>query len=130
MFTLEQVKTIHSQVKSGADFPQYVQNLKAIGLAKYHLFVADGHGEYVGTEGATLTSPATDALLTITPTGSAEQLTQALAMHQQGHTDYSTFRRQAAEAGVEKWTVDAHALTCIYYDQQGNALVTEAIPLP
>lgn len=130
MFTLEQIKAIHSQVKTGADFPQYVQNLKAIGLAHYDLFVADGHAEYVATTGERLTSLASYAPLPVAALGQASELAHALLIHQQGQTDYPTFCRQAAEAGVEKWTVDALALTCSYYDRQGQVLATEIIPLP
>ncbi len=28
MFTVEQIKTAHSKVKSGADFPAYIQDIK------------------------------------------------------------------------------------------------------
>lgn len=31
MFTIEQIKTAHSQVKSGADFPAYIQEIKKLG---------------------------------------------------------------------------------------------------
>jgi hypothetical protein len=30
MFTLEQIKQAHSQVKSGADFPRYIQTIKIL----------------------------------------------------------------------------------------------------
>ena len=32
MFTVEQIKAAHSKVKSGADFPAYIQEIKALGL--------------------------------------------------------------------------------------------------
>ena len=32
MFTLEQIKLAHSKVKSGADFPAYIKELKALGV--------------------------------------------------------------------------------------------------
>jgi len=50
-------------------------------------------------------------------------------MHQQGKTDYATFCQDAADAGVEKWTVDMREMTCTYYDKAGNNLVTETIPV-
>jgi uncharacterized protein YbcV (DUF1398 family) len=31
MFTLEQIKQAHSKVKSGADFPKYIQEIKILG---------------------------------------------------------------------------------------------------
>ena len=32
MFTIEQIKNAHAKVKSGADFPTYVQNLIKLGV--------------------------------------------------------------------------------------------------
>lgn len=130
MFTLDQIKAIHARVKSGADFPQYAQDLKQLGLHYYDYYVADGHCRYVGQDGFTLAAPPSTEFLPVAAQGSAAQLTQALAIHQQGQTDYPTFCRQVAEAGVEKWTVDLQQMTCTYYDQQGTALVAEAIPAP
>ncbi len=130
MFTLDQIKTIHGRVKSGADFPQYVQDLNQLGMQYYDYYVADGHHRYVGHDGFTLTSPPANEPLPVAAQGSAAQLTQALTIHQRGQTDYPTFCRQAAEAGVEKWTVDMQHLTYTYYDRQGNVLVAEAIPEP
>ncbi|NML65468.1 DUF1398 family protein [Hymenobacter sp. RP-2-7] len=130
MFTLDQIKAIHSRVKSGADFPQYVQELKALGVLRYDLYVADGHAEYVGPQGYSLASAPGPNCLTIAASGSPAQLTQALGNHQQGLTDYPTFCHQAAEAGVEKWTINILEMTCTYYDRQAMELLVERIPLP
>lgn len=32
MFTIEQIKEAHSKVKSGADFPNYIQDLIILGV--------------------------------------------------------------------------------------------------
>lgn len=129
MFTLAQVRAAHANVKSGTDFPQYAQILKQLGVIFYDLFVADGHAQYVGEGDFTLTSaPASAPLLRIAETGSPALLKQALAIHQQGQTDYRTFCQQAAAAGVEKWTVHTGLMTCTYYDRQGQPLVVEEIP--
>jgi len=42
MFTLEQIKVAHAKVKSGADFPAYILELKLIGLLSHTQFVTDG----------------------------------------------------------------------------------------
>jgi hypothetical protein len=39
MFTLQQINASHAQVKSGADFPRHVQNLKQLGLVSYDHYV-------------------------------------------------------------------------------------------
>ncbi|OZI06577.1 phage envelope protein [Siphonobacter sp. BAB-5385] len=128
MFTLDQIHEIHSNVKSGADFPQYVQELKALGVNYYDLYVADGRAVYTGANGFQLSSEAQYPALPISEESSIDQLKHALLIHQQGQTDYLTFCQQAAQAGVEKWTTHMLDLTVVYYDPAGNPLVTEAIP--
>ena len=39
MFTVEQIKVAHSKVKSGADFPAYIQDIKKLGVTFYETFV-------------------------------------------------------------------------------------------
>ena len=46
MFTAEQIKAAHSKVKSGADFPSYIQEIKALGVTHYEAYVTDGHIDY------------------------------------------------------------------------------------
>ena len=41
MFTLEQIKSAHSKVKSGADFPNYVQDIIKLGVIFYETHVSD-----------------------------------------------------------------------------------------
>ena len=35
MFTVEQIKTAHGKVKSGADFPAYINEVKKLGVSFY-----------------------------------------------------------------------------------------------
>ena len=39
MFTAEQIKAAHSKVKSGADFPGYIKEIKALGVTHYEAYV-------------------------------------------------------------------------------------------
>ena len=48
MFTLDQIKSAHSKVKSGADFPAYIREIKELGVTYYEAYVADGHVDYHG----------------------------------------------------------------------------------
>ncbi len=43
MFILDQIEAAHSKVKSGADFPEYIKELKQFGVTSYETFVSDGH---------------------------------------------------------------------------------------
>ncbi len=128
MFTINQIKEIHSKVKSGADFPQYIQNLIVLGLTSYEQYVCDGHTKYVGKNNFQIESEAKYDLLAIAEEGNVEKLKYALKIHQAGETDYFTFCKQSAEAGVEKWKVDMLEMTCIYYDKKGLEMVVEQIP--
>ena len=129
MFTLDQINDAHAKVKSGADFPQYVQDLKQLGIQEYSQFVTDGHTVY-NSISYEVQSPAIYQTIHVAATGNTAQLTHHLKIHQAGETDYLTFCRDAAEDGVEIWTVDIAAMTCTYYDTAGNKMVTEIIPQP
>lgn len=128
MFTVNQIKEAHSKVKSGADFPVYIQNLKKLGVASYETFVSDGHTNYYGTNNNKLTSPAKYDALHIAETSDKMQFNVDLLAHQQGKTDYPTFCNDAAKAGIEKWKVNMTQMTCTYYDRAGNEILVEDIP--
>ncbi|MEZ4972813.1 MAG: DUF1398 family protein [Cyclobacteriaceae bacterium] len=128
MFTIEQIGVAHSKVKSGADFPAYIRDLKKLGVAHYKTFVADGHTDYYGANDYCTTSPAKYADLTVAAQCDADQFKTALKEHQQGKTDYPTFIKSCAEFGIENWIVDLSNMTCTYYDQSENEVLIEAIP--
>jgi len=130
MFTIEQIKAAHSKVKSGADFPGYIQKMKMLGVLSYEHFVSDGHIEYYGANDFKIQADAKWALVKVADASSPEKLKQSLLIHQQGKTDYSIFCKQSAEAGVEKWIVDIAKMLCTYYDKAGNKMVVETIPEP
>lgn len=125
---MKQIKAVHARVKSGADFPRYVQDLKALGVTHYDIFVDDGRAVYYSTDGSTLIGQASYTPKRIAGQGSAVTLKQALTSHQQGQTTYLTFCEQAAEAGVAKWTTHVLAMDVTYVDRQGAELLVEVIP--
>lgn len=128
MFTIEQVKAIHSKVKSGADFPAYVQELKTLGLTHYNILVKNGQGIYYGTNGFKIEGEPVYKDKPVADRADAGQLKHIITIHQQGQTDYPTFVNQAAEAGVEKWTTSMLRMEVIYYDKAGNEMLVETIP--
>lgn len=128
MFTIQQIKEAHAKVKSGADFPNYIQDLIQLGVKSYETFVSDGHAVYFGTSESQTNSEGKYTELSVADTSNIEQFKQQLKAHQQGETDYLTFCNNAAESGVEKWKVDTDKMTCIYYDKSGNKMLQEKIP--
>lgn len=128
MFTLDQIKAAHSKVKSGADFPKYIQDLIGLGVEAYSTYVIDGHAEYFGKDGYQIKSDAKYAVLNISEKSDSETFISRLKAHQQGQSDYMTFCNDSAKAGVEKWIVDTQKMTCTYYDKLGNMMLEEKIP--
>ena len=130
MFTIEQIHKAFGKVKSGADFPQFVQDLKAVGVTHYDNFVSDGRTKYYGINDFTLDGESKYPKMEVNSKSSADKLKHAITIHQQGQTDYPTFCQQASEAGVEKWTTHMIEMTVTYLDKEGNELAVEPIPKP
>ncbi len=128
MFTVEQINEAHGKVKSGADFPAYIQDIKKLGVSYYETFVSDGHTEFYGANNYKTASPAKFEPLSIAGTCEKEQFKADLKEHQQGKTDYPTFVRISANLGIEKWAVSIQQMTCTYYDKSGNEILVENIP--
>jgi uncharacterized protein YbcV (DUF1398 family) len=128
MFTLQQLKAAHAKVKTGADFPRYIQEIKSLGLRSYEYLVQDGTTVYYGDDAHRVQSLPIYADKAINPDASAAALQHTIAIHQQGKTDFLTFCQQAAAAGVEKWVIDTERMVCTYLDKKGVVLVEEPIP--
>ena len=128
MFTVEQIKAAHSKVKSGADFPAYIKEIKSLGVTHYEAYVTDGHIDYHGANGYTAKVPGKYEPLTIAGTANVEAFKSELIAHQQGKTNYLTFITMCADTGIEKWEISMNAMTCTYYDKAGNKILVEKIP--
>ena len=127
-FTVAQIEQEHKKVKTGADFPQYIQDIKKLGVEEFVTYVADSHTVYFGDDGYQVTSDAQYEPLTIASVSNKEQFTEYLRNHQEGKTDYFTFCRHCAETGIDRWVVDLSLMTCTYYDQKHQQILTEWIP--
>ncbi len=127
MFTVDQIEQAHLKVKSGADFPKYIQEIKALGVVAFETWVNDSHTEYFGENFRTASKPKYAELI-ISENSDGENFKARLKEHQQGKTDYFTFCKDCAETGIEKWIVNLHHMTCIYYDKIGTEILVEQIP--
>ncbi|WP_428740195.1 DUF1398 domain-containing protein [Tenacibaculum sp.] len=130
MFTIEQIHEAFRKVKSGADFPQFVQDLKNIGVTHYDNYVSDGRTKYYGKDDFMLDGESKYPEMEVNDISSSNNLKHAISIHQQGQTDYPSFCKQAADAGVEKWTTHMIEMTVTYLDKKGEKLTIEAIPKP
>jgi len=130
MFSLHQIKQASARVQSGADFPEFVQDLVKIGVTEYVTFVRDGHTVYFGEEDFSIQSEEIYDPILVTSETNKEKFMDYLKDHQQGLTDYRAFCKKAAEVGVDRWDVDMNEMTCTYYNKLGEKVLVETIPLP
>lgn len=128
MFTVEQIEQAHEKIKSGADFPKYIQEIKELGVKGFETWVKDGHTEYFGENNFTTTSKSKYQELLVSDNSNKEHFIIQLKAHQQGKTDYFTFCKDCAETGIERWVVSLDKMTCTYFDKSGNEMLVEIIP--
>ncbi len=128
MFTAEQIIAAHSKVKSGADFPFYIKEIKLLGVTHYEAYVKDGHIDYHGADNYIVKVPSKYDPLAIEETSKTEEFKTGLDAHQQGKTDFLTFIKMCATVGIEKWIICMQNMTCTYYDKAGNEILAEHIP--
>lgn len=127
-FTVSDIEKAHEKVKSGADFPNYIKEIKSLGVIAFETWVVDSHTNYFGTDNFETTSDAKYDDLMIVDDVNIEKFTAYLKIHQKGETNYFTFCKHCAETGVEKWKVSLEDYTCTYFDKNGNTILNEKIP--
>lgn len=127
-FTIDEIKAAHKNVKSGADFPSYIKAIKELGVSHYTAFVADGNTKYFDAENQFAETGSKYEILDISENLNTEKFKARLKLHQQGGTDYLTFCKDCAENGVDGWNIDISAMTCTYFDKNGNEVLVEQIP--
>lgn len=128
MFTVAQIEKAHSKVKTGADFPNYIQDLIQLGVVRFDTFVSDSHSDYYGAKDFQTSSGGKYESIAIEYSLQLETFEKELKEHQQGKTDYMGFIASCAKNGIHKWTMDLKAFTCVYYDKGGNVVLTEVVP--
>lgn len=128
MLSLERIQEAHTHVKSGKDFPAYIQSLKDMGVTAYEKFVSDGRVHFYGVDNISVVQPAEYPLLDINASIDIAGFKEGLIAHQKGDTDYPTFIKLCAEKGIEKWIVSLNDMTCVYIDVSGLEILKEYIP--
>ncbi len=128
MFSIAEIKEAHSKVKSGADFPIYIQELIQLGVKGYDTFVNDGHVEYFGNNNFRTVGTETYDKISIASSAHKERFIEFLLMHQDGQTDYLTFCQHAAQCGIAKWSVNILEMTCTYLNSFNDVILIEKIP--
>jgi len=127
-FTIEEIKAEHQKVKSGADFPKYIQAIKNLGVSHYKAYVTDGNTSYFDADNHAADTGSKYDNLAVAENLNLDHFKSRLKLHQQGGTDYHTFCRDCAESGVEGWKMDLNKMTCTYFDSEGNDILEEKVP--
>ncbi|MFV0564504.1 MAG: DUF1398 domain-containing protein [Flavobacteriaceae bacterium] len=128
MFTIAQIETAHTQVKSGADFPNYIRTLKKLGVKSFETWAVDSHTVYFGNQGFSVQSAPQYEPLPMASQTNLGLFKGYLKSHQNGETNYFSFCKHCAETGIEKWVVNLETMTCVYYDKSGSEMLIETIP--
>jgi|SRR5690554_2462144 len=128
MFTIAAIELALNKIKSGADFPKYIKEIKEMGVTAFETWVTDSHTVYFGKNGfQTKSEPKYDALA-IADKSDKIKFGQYLKIHQKGDADYITFCKDCAETGIEKWVMDLDKMICTYYDKAKNEVLIEKVP--
>lgn len=128
MFTLEQIEAAHAKTKSGADFPQYIREIKKLGVTRFQTFVTDCHSVYSGRGGFEIQSWPQYESIKINDTLDAERFKKWLKDNQEGRNNFYEFCAICAESGIAYWIMDLEDMTCTYYDLHHNSVLVEVVP--
>jgi uncharacterized protein YbcV (DUF1398 family) len=127
VFTLEQIDELHGRLGRAETLIDYVGSLAALGVVRYDSFVSDGHSEYVGLDAERVDSAPAHETLTVAEDIDRQAFVDHLKRHERGETGYLEMSKGLADSGVQKWTVDTHAMTMTFYDRTGVAVLVEKI---
>ncbi|HEY1651210.1 MAG TPA: DUF1398 family protein [Acidimicrobiales bacterium] len=127
MFTVEQIEELHGRLGNAETLSDYVRSLALLGVERYDSFVSDGHSEYLGQNAHRVTTDAVHEQLPIAENSDRDQFLDHLRRHERGETSYLEMSIGLADSGIEKWTVDTHAMTMTFYDRSDSVLLVEHI---
>ena len=125
-FTLAQIEQAHQGVTI-AGVRDYLEKLYALGVVSYTSHISDGHSDYLDSKGDSLSSAPVHEIYEISGTANPEHAREAVAAHGLGKTDYLSFSRQLANAGVATWVMDPVGMTCSFHSKAGDRLFIEEV---
>ena len=86
--------------KAASNYPDLAKHLSEIGVESYTVDTASGTILYRFKAGETVLHPGTVAARAISENFNGQKTIEAIRNNQQGKTDYPTFMKEIAEAGV------------------------------
>ncbi len=88
MFIVEHIEQVHKKVKSGADFPKYIEEIKELGVKGFVTWVKDSYTEYFWENNIGTKSKSKYDELLISNDSNREKFIIQLKALQQRKTDY------------------------------------------
>jgi len=126
MFTIKQIEDAHSRVKTGADFPNYIKEIKELGVEGFVFWVVDGK-EIFYSKNSNIQSASKYEELPISTNVNSEIFKVELLAHQQGKTNFEEFVQMCANTGITHWKVDLEIFTCTYFDAKNKEILIEKL---
>ena len=125
-FSLEDIDRAHQGVTSKT-VGTYLRALHELGIVTYTTHLSDGHSDYFDDDGDCLSSAPVHEQYAIADRADPEAARRAIGAHARRETDYFTFSRQLASAGVGSWIMDPVAMTCTFCSKIGEPLLVDAV---
>jgi len=125
-FTLEDIERDHEGATQDS-VQKYLKDLHDLGVISYTTHVSDGHSEYFDIKGNKLSSAAVHESYEIADEANRNAVRQAFVAHSLRETDYFTFSRQLAAAGVYTWVMDPVKMPCTFCSKLGEQLLVDPI---
>ncbi|WP_370287069.1 DUF1398 family protein [Pseudooceanicola nanhaiensis] len=120
-FTMADIEKAHAVVDPDG-VNDYLTALRQLGVAYYVSHICDGHSDFYDAAGNKLSTAPIHDRLTVAERVDPKAAKLALGQHGRGETDYLTFARQLADAGIETWLMDPRARTCTFCCRAGEKL--------
>jgi uncharacterized protein YbcV (DUF1398 family) len=109
-------------------YPEYVQKLKEFGVAFYEVRINERCRKFTSKSGQELLLTAGLPNVICAEEFNPEAVKSALDRTQKGLTDYPSFLKEIAAAGVHSYIADLEAMKIAYRGIKPSDLYTEVIP--
>ncbi len=126
-FTQEAIQEAHSKY-TGLDFPKLIREFKLMEMLTNTFDIQTGLVTYEHKNGQQIKVQSNAVDVPINAEASNAAAKAVLKRHQAGETDFLTFCREIAGAGIYKWVSDMDKMTCSYYALDNTVVISEEIP--
>ncbi|AFJ47199.1 DUF1398 domain-containing protein [Shimwellia blattae] len=115
------------QVRSNADFPSFITELRRNDISYYIYFVATGNVKIVTTSDTYMSVKTHRGLIKINQAACSRLVRIVSRRHFSGKTTYDQYCKELAKAGVFKWVVDVNEQMRHYWSKDNQLLHSEQI---